>query len=180
MRFITSNTKVDWAKAVKHGNVFAKPVVSAVVDPKVTRKLLLETLEGEERLGESAVICMGQYDDMWQQTARAFLDKYDIKDITPTGWLLGQAKPGNAVRAIQITNELCSGEYFEYDMEEFPNTGDKSFYITSAWGKEVNGEYRQYGVIGDWVLQSIERPLDNWIVKQKIFANTYSISEATT
>src|SRR5262245_12784727 len=46
----------------------AKPVSSIVADKSVTSRLLLATLEANERVDPNAIVCRGVADDLWMQT----------------------------------------------------------------------------------------------------------------
>lgn len=182
MRLDTTHPDLPWVQVVKHGTMLAKPSCLVVTDTLITKKLLLETLEGEEKLGLNAVICVGPFQDAWQQTASKMLAKYDVTDITGDGWMVCTPKPDNSVYGIEITEDF----YFEgevmWHIEDIGgewNAQDRAFHIRALWGTNrglpPNQHTVQYGHIGDWVLRSPHDPKDVWIVKEKIFRNTYRI-----
>lgn len=178
MRFNPSHPNVPWVKAIKHGVMFAKSSCLVVTDPLVSKKLLLETLEGEERLGENAVICVGPFQDAWQQTASKMLSKYDVVDINKEGWLVCNPKPGNSVSAVQITYEFYfdgEGMWSSHNMHDMNDVGDQAFHVLAQWGTKRGNDTVQCGTVGDWVLRSLDDPNDIWIVREVIFKNTYKV-----
>lgn len=52
---------------------------------------------------------------------------------------------------------------------------DDIFYIIGQWGEQTPDGLIQKGKIGDFICQNREYPTDVWIVKRKIFVNTYNI-----
>lgn len=183
MRLDIHNTQIQWQKAVKHGTMLAKPSCLVIIDRLISQKLLLETLEGEERLGDRAVICVGPFQDAWQQTAKKMLAKYDVTDITNDGWMVCSPRPGNEALAVEITKEFYYEGQVMWHVEDMGAANDSSedaFHVRALWGVQrglaPHQHTVQYGTIGDWVLRSPTDPNDVWIVKEKIFKNTYKVA----
>ena len=161
---ITLNTYLikSWKPATKTKSITCR-VIDNLIDDSLISKLLLDTLEGNEPLRKGSVICKGELGDVWQQTTSKLLKKYTVVDLLPGGWVKCNPKPDNLVNCIQITEE------------SFNILGDQ-FNIIGHYGEKWNGiDNVQFGVPGDYICQQIDDPTDVWIVKRKIFENTYSI-----
>ena len=105
MRIDTSKI-LTWSKASKTKPVKAKPLVTLLVDKTVVNKFLVATLEGNEPLGDGVVICIGKSGDVWQQTPKKLLQKYNVTSIDNDGWMVCEPKPDNVVNCIQVKNAL--------------------------------------------------------------------------
>ena len=171
MRIKTEDIK-KWCIAEKVRPIKAKPSICVITDRLIIQKFLLDTLEGKEPMGDgNAVICIGEAMDVWQTSPQRLLQKYDVTGIDFNGWMICTPKPGNAVKAVEVTAEAFPGI-----MEQFGTPGQ--FTITGLYGEIVDGEVNvQKGSIGDFILQSLTDPADHWIVKRKIFLNTYVITK---
>lgn len=152
----------DWKIAKKTQAIRAKPLVSIVVDKSVLNKLLVTTLEANEKLGDGAVACVGGAGDIWQQMPKKLLAKYDVTGIDPDGWMICEPKPDNSVECIQWKSQIIthSGEH----------------YVKAQWGEE----FRTYGPCqrfseGDYICRNREDKDDVWVVRKKLFENTYTI-----
>ena len=88
------------------------------------------------------------------------LAKYTVSGITPDGWMVCEPRPDNAVSVVEI---------------RATSDGDTEFYIIGQWGEDSDEGPRQYGTVGDFVCRSRLDPSDVWIVRRKIFLNTYNI-----
>jgi len=154
-RIDTSSPLVVWQIATKTKSIKAKPLISLLVDRSITSKFLVDTLEGKEPLGDGVVICLGESFDCWQQSPRKLLQKYNVVSIDKDGWMECEPRPDNAVFCTQI---------------------NERFTIIGHYGETVNGEANvQFGESGDYICQSQTDKTDHWIVRKKIFENTYSI-----
>jgi hypothetical protein len=166
----------DWKVASKTRPIKAKPL-SLLVDPIVEPKLLLETLEGNESLRHGAVICIGEVGDVWQQMPEKLLKKYSIKAIDDNGWSICEPLLNNAVNVFEVTEEFYNSITKNYILLEMcTKKGD--FYINGQWGDDEHpffGKNVQWGFIGDFICQNQTDPSDVWIVKRKLFLNTYVI-----
>jgi hypothetical protein len=144
---VCQKTKPIRAKHIKH----------LISDQSVLSKFLVATLEGNEELGEDVMICIGEDGDAWQQTPKKLFQKYNVTGIDKDGWLFCEPKPDVEVNCCQI------------DVE--------NFFIFGHWGetRSVGGvDHKvQYGVKGDYVLQSQTDLTDFWIVRQRLFKATY-------
>lgn len=168
---IDTGLLTGWKVATKTKPIKAKPLISIMVDRTVTNKFLLDTLEGKEPLGDGVVICIGETMDGWQQTPKKLLQKYDVVGIDKDGWMDCQPKIDNAVDVIEVDRNILK------ENKNAINTFDiSSFYIIGLWGETVGEEKNvQHGVIGDFICRNRTDLTDVWIVRRKLFLNTYSI-----
>lgn len=151
-----------WNVAKKTRPIKAKPLINLLIDRSVTNKFLLDTLEGNEVLGDGSVVCVGEAGDAWQQMPKKLLAKYDVTAIDNDGWLVCVPKPDNSVNVVEVTKDMTSI--------------DGEFTIIGLWGATINGVTNvQSGEVGDFICQSKTDPVDIWIVKRKLFLNTYNI-----
>jgi len=163
MRIDTNNLN-GWQVATKTKGLKAKPLVNLLVDRSVLNKFLVDTLEGKEPLGDGAVVCIGESGDVWQQMPKKLLQKYEVKGIDSDGWMLCEPRPDNAVECLEI-----GVDFMDFETE---------FTIVGLWGETIGMEKNiQRGKLGDFICRNREDHNDVWIVKQKIFKNTYSIKE---
>ena len=154
---INTETINNWKIASKTRPIKAKPLINLLVDRSVTSKFLVDTLEGKEPLGDGVVICVGEAGDTWQQMPKKLLQKYSVTEIDKDGWMVCNPLPDNAVDVVEVTD--C-GE----------------FYIIGHWGETVGEEKNvQRGVLGDFICRNQTDKSDVWIVRRKLFLNTYVI-----
>lgn len=155
-------TKITgWRIASKTRPIKAKPLINLLVDRSISSKFLVDTLEGKEPLGDGVVICVGEAGDAWQQMPAKLLKKYVVKGIDKDGWMECEPLPDNAVNCIEVT-----GYY----------TAMGKFSIVGQYGATVDDVKNvQFGEQGDFICQSQSDPTDVWIVKRKLFLNTYVI-----
>jgi len=166
MKKLETKDITNWSVAKKTKNIKAKPLISIMVDKNVTNKFLVDTLEGREPLGDGSIICIGESNDVWQQMPKKLLQKYSVIEIDNDGWMICEPKPDNSVYCIEILPKVWITEnLFEDDI----------FYIIGQWGEQTPEGFVQHGQIGDFICQNREDPTDVWIVKRKIFVNTYNI-----
>jgi hypothetical protein len=155
-------SELPFAKAHKTKEIKAKALTSLLIDESVLTKFLLDTLEGKQVLRASSMVCLAEGGEVWQQQKSKLLAKYDVVGIDDTGWLVCRPKPENEVLATVVAEHHCD---------------DSGFSLIGQWGEEVvlDGKqfFLQYGVVGDYVLQSLSDPNDRWIVKGKLFESTY-------
>jgi hypothetical protein len=166
----------NWQIAGKTRPIKAKPLISLLVDRSVVSKFLVDTLEGKEPLGDGVVICVGEAGDTWQQMPKKLLAKYDVVAIDNDGWMICNPKPDNAVQCVEITQEVLRSPSVDA-----PPTNEIykicDFYVIGQWGQTVPeiGQNVQLGHVGDFVCQNRTDATDVWIVKRKLFLNTYVI-----
>lgn len=160
-------TKItDWKIASKTRPIKAKPLINLLVDRTVISKFLVDTLEGREPLGDGVVICVGEAGDTWQQMPKKLLQKYVVKEIDRDGWLVCEPLPDNAVDVVEVTGDLTTMGISSF----------KTFSIVGHYGQTVDEVANvQSGVQGDFICRSRTDPTDVWIVKRKLFLNTYII-----
>ena len=166
----------DWKIASKTRPVKAKPLISLLVDRTVTSKFLVDTIEGREPLGDGVVICVGEAGDTWQQMPKKLLAKYKVVAIDADGWMVCEPLPDNAVNCIEMSVSIKFMEYCSPGGDE-PDNKRGIFYINGQWGETVPGlgSNIQWGNVGDFLCQNRTDPTDVWIVRRKLFLNTYVI-----
>lgn len=167
---LIDTTKItNWRLATKTRPIKAKPIVNFLLDMSIIDKLLLDTLEGREKINPTAVICLGESGDIWQQSPGNLFNKYNIHSLSDNGWMICYPKPENTVNCIEVTSEMCNNK--------------KVFTIIGLWGESIIVDNKnitiQHGIVGDFICQNTVDPIDVWIVKRKIFDNTYSFIEIT-
>ena len=170
MKRIKTEEIKNWQVAKKTKNIKAKPMISIMVDKTVTNKFLIDTLEGKENLGDDSICCIGESNDVWQQMPKKLLQKYDVIEIDSDGWMVCEPKPDNSVNCI----EICACFEQMSDIHTFVQC-DNEFYIIGHYGEETSEGKIQKADIGDFICQNREDTTDVWIVKRKIFINTYNI-----
>lgn len=175
MRIETSKIS-NWSIAKKTKPIKAKPLASLLVDKSITSKFLVDTLEGKEPLGNGVVICVGEAEDVWQQSPKKLLQKYNVTNIDESGWLFCEPKPENLVDCVKIENVMS----YPYAVTEPPDESmykAHDFYVIGQWGETVEGFGKciQWGDNGDYICRNQSDNSDVWIVRKKIFENTYSI-----
>lgn len=176
MKRIETSLIKSWGIAKKTKNIKAKPLISIMIDRSVTNKFLVDTLEGKEPLGDGAIICIGESNDIWQQMPKKLLQKYDVIEIDKDGWMVCQPKPDNSVECVEIT-EILDG------IDELNVAYDWSvkgeYFIIGQWGEPMFFQDKdilfQRAELGDFICRNREDKTDAWIVKRKIFLNTYNI-----
>lgn len=152
---------LNWKRASKTREIWAKPMASVVIDNNIITKLLLETLEGTQELKENSIVCLGASKDVWQQEEKKLFAKYNITGIED-GWWVCTPKPENAVDCIQVDETLITD-------------GSGKFEIVGLWGKPSEFGPLQFGICGDYVCRNIDDLNDIWIVKNFLFRSTYNI-----
>jgi len=165
MATILSTDGAAWLRGKKTKGLKAKPLITLLVDRCVVNKFLIDTLEGEEPIDVANIFCIGESGDAWQQTSKALLKKYDITAIDEDGWMICLPKPENEV------------EFFEFreadhaKMSVTPGT----WVIQGIWGKTIDGvEKLQQLADGDFVCRQPHDYADQWVVKRRLFVNSYT------
>ena len=149
----------DWRIASKTATLRAKPIITLIVDRTIANKFLVDTLEAKEPVSLDALFCIGAANDAWQQMPKKLLAKYDVTAIED-GWMVCTPKPDNSVNCTEVTSAQCSI--------------DGSFIIIGQWGETVDGVANvQRGTTGDFICQNRTDPTDVWVVRRKLFLNTY-------
>lgn len=175
MKRINVEQIVKWNIGKKTKNIKAKALISIMVDKNMMAKFLVDTLEGKEPLGDGAVICLGECNDIWQQMPMKLLKNYDIIDIDADGWMVCKPKPDNSIECVEITEELK----YVTDSSDMWVSDKEEFFIVGLWGEELaildQKVQIQRADIGDFICRNCEDKSDVWIVKKKIFRSTYNI-----
>ena len=164
MKKIETISITNWGVAKKTKNIKAKPMISLMVDKTVTNKFLIDTLEGKEPLGDGSICCIGESNDVWQQMPKKLIAKYDVIGIDNDGWMICEPRPDNSVNVFEVSI---------FDLGDKDN--DTKFYIIGQWGGKTPEINSQTGEVGDFICQNREDSTDVWVVKRKIFVNTYTI-----
>ena len=170
-----------WRVASKTATLRAKPLINLLVDRTVSSKFLVDTLEGREPLGDGVVICIGGAGDAWQQMPKKLLAKYDVTSLDADGWMVCTPKPDNAVNVVEVTKELLASlvgtnASVKFSDDRTYNMGD--FAIEGQWGDDKYpevGKNIQWGSAGDFICQNRTDPTDVWIVRRRLFLNTYVV-----
>lgn len=158
---LDANTLTNWQVAKKVKSVRAKPIVSILVDKSILAKLLLTTLEANEPLGDGAVICIGDAGDIWQQMPKKLLAKYTVTSIDPEGWMVCEPRPDNSIECFEMEGHIDSP------------TGEH--YVKAGWGETFKGVTAQRFAVGDFICRNRTDHNDVWVVRRKLFLNTYTI-----
>ena len=169
-----------WRTATKVCGILAKHVSDAV-DKVLIDKMYLQTLEGNEALKADAMVCKGEAGDVWMQAGKKLFAKYTAINVTPDGWIEFIPKPENEVNAIECTHEWRLGNAIIPNPCVLPAANDEmykiaDFYINGQWGDDnypAFGKSVQWGHNGDFICQNKTDLTDVWIVKRRLFLNTY-------
>ncbi len=161
------STDTSWRRGKKTKGLRAKPLITLMVDRGVANKFLIDTLEGEEPIDAGNIFCIGETGDAWQQTARALIKKYDIKDIDSDGWMVCEPKPENEVEFFEFTAAMAA----TLDAK----LGDQ-VVIQGIWGKDIDGvgTKLQFIEVGDFVCRQPHEHSDQWVVRRRLFNNSYT------
>lgn len=157
----------QWRRAKKTKGLKAKALVNLLVDRTVVNKFLIDTLEAKEPIDSANIFCIGEAGDAWQQTSKALLKKYDVKAIDGDGWMVCEPKPEAEVEFVELDGDLLTNAY------NFPHSDG---FIRGLWGEEVDGvKNLQRFTVGDFMCRQPHDHSDTWIVRRKLFLNTYTI-----
>ena len=173
MKKIDPTQITDWNIASKIRPIKAKPLINLLVDRTVTSKFLVDTLEGREPLGDGVVICVGEAGDTWQQMPKKLLQKYAVKDIDRDGWMECEPLPDNAVDCVEVTGEMTADKNGADALGQFYIIGQWGETLCVSWVGDVQNVQR--GVVGDFICRNRLDHSDVWIVRRKLFLNTYII-----
>ena len=156
----TRTPSITWQSAEKSATIHAMSSQVLLGSSSVLAdKLLLNTLEGNQQIGNS-MICLGATGDVWQQAPRKLLEKYTVTDVTVDGWLVCTSIPG----VLSDVSEVLDQE-----------NGNQDVYIPAQWGQDTPEGKIQMGKVGDFILRDPNNHDDVWIVARKFFLNTYKI-----
>lgn len=161
-----------WGVAKKTRPLRAKPMVNLLVDKSVMAKFLVDTLEAAETVSANAVFCIGESNDAWQQTPEKLLAKYNVTAIDAEGWMVCEPKPENAVDYFEMTPELLKAQPGAWEAYLEKGFG----YVQGLWGQAIEGHQNlQQFAVGDFIAKNRTDPSDIWVVRRKIWLNSYSI-----
>lgn len=155
-----------WQRATKTQPIKAKPLVSLLVDRSITSKFLVDTLEGKEELKDGVVICIGPFNDVWQQMPKKLLSTYKVVEIDADGWMICEPLPGNSVDCYQVPAEFLAK--------------DEKNYIIGKYGETLACGFQNAQELSpdDYICRHRSDPTDQWVVRKKIFENTYKVHGA--
>ena len=160
----------SWDVAKKTKPLRAKPIASLLVDSTVLAKFLVDTLEAREPVGPGAIFCLGESNDAWQQTPKKLLAKYNVTDIDTEGWMVCNPKPENSVEFVEVTEALLEQAGAQ---EAYAANGVG--YLKGQWGQTYEGVPNlQIFVLVDFIARKPEDLEDMWVVKRKIWMNSYT------
>lgn len=147
-------------KAKKTQGLRAKHISATVSDPSILNSLLVRTLEGVGAIGPNVMYCVGILGDVWLQNATNLLKKYDLIKIDEQGWLHFMPKPENEVEFFEVTADML---------------GADGGYLIGLWGDTIDGVQNcQKVLVGDFVARQVFDHNDQWVVKRKIWLNSYT------
>jgi len=165
MNILDPNTLRSWRVARKTKSLRAKPMVTLIVDRSVFAKFLVDTLEAKEPVSADTVFCIGEMNDAWQQTAKKLLSKYTVEAIDADGWMVCVPKPDNSVEFFEVQSRPG------VDVENGAPYG----YIIGQWGETINNRKNlQRFDGGDFIVRNREDHSDVWVVRRKIWLNSYT------
>lgn len=157
----------------------AKPIKSIINDPLIENAILINTLEGEQKIMENSMVCVGELGDVWQQKKEKLIQKYNIVNVDENDWLICEPKPENNVYCFQLTEDLLLDNEIRHSVSYRGFKDPTSFLVIGQWGKERwidegrTKVYVQEGKLNDWICQNPTDPDDIWIVQKRIFDSTY-------
>lgn len=165
--FILDTQKIHaWQTARKVKTLRAKPMSAMFAEATMTGKFLIDTLEGAEPVSLSSMFCVGEAGDAWQQTPEKLLAKYDIVGIDASGWMTCAPKPENSVEFLEVTQALLGMDASDPDR--------KGGFIVGQWGQTIDGRKNlQAFSVGDFIARNPADRSDQWVVRRKIWLNTY-------
>ena len=147
-----------WRVAKKTKSLRAKPMVCLLVDSTVMSKFLVDTMEAREPVSASAMFCIGETNDAWQQTSEKLLAKYTVEEIDADGWMVCVPRPDNSVEFYEV------GDGLDYDS-----------YIVGQWGATIEGVQNLQSLLpGDFIARNRIDTDDVWVVARKIWLNSYT------
>lgn len=148
------------AKAKKTQGLRAKHMSTLITDPLALNALLVQTLEGIGAVTADTMYCLGNLGDVWLQDSAKVLKKYDLVKIDAQGWLHFMPKPENEVEFFEVTADML---------------GADGGYLIGLWGDTVDGVANcQKVAVGDFVARQVYDHNDQWVVKRKIWLNSYT------
>lgn len=166
---ILPTDNLSWSVAKKTRPVRAKPMVNLLVSRDVMSKFLIDTLEGREPVSANALFCIGESNDAWQQTPEKLLAKYNVVNIDNEGWLMCEPKPENSVEFFEVTQSVLMQANL-WDAYSTAQCG----YVKGQWGETIGQTANlQRFSLGDFVARNRQDTSDQWVVRRKIWLNTY-------
>lgn len=163
MKIVDTANRSAWRKASKTVPLLARPM-SELIDPTFSHLFRLNTLEGVAQIDAGAMLCLGAEGEAWQQSLTNIQKKYSLELVLTSGpyanWLRYVPKDGNIV------------EFFVVD-EEDPHA---ELFVQGLWGEtvdEIPNLQRCSNL--DVVCRNPADTRDVWVVRRRLFNNTYSI-----
>lgn len=157
---ILNTNTVHWTEATKTRGLRAKRVTD-LISPEIISSVLLKTLEGHAVVDPQNMVCVGPAGDIWQQPEAGLRKKYNITGLDKDGWLLCNPKPENSVECFEVTEWQAS----------------RAKYVQGIWGSDVPdvGQKLQAFSPGDFICRKPDDHADQWVVRRKLFLNTYEL-----
>lgn len=165
--------RARWSLAKKVHPLRAKPIVSLLVDRSVMGQVLVDTFEAREPVNPQAMFCIGESNDAWQQMPDKLLKHYDVRHIDDDGWIVCHSKPESVREFFEITPELLEklSLWKHFASKDSAGTG----FVQGLWGETVGDRpILQRFRLGDYVVRNREDVPDVWVVRRKIWLNTYA------
>jgi hypothetical protein len=162
---ILNTSNLEWRIAKKTKSLRAKPMINLLVDKSIMAKFLIDTLEGKEPIAPDSIFCIGECNDAWQQSAKKVLAKYTVEAIDADGWMVCVPKPDNSVEFVELTT---------FFLEKNTDFRSGRTFITGLWGATVDDVPNlQEFEAGDFLARNRTDHTDQWIVRRKIWINSY-------
>ena len=139
--------EVDQAKSWFHAKK-VRPIWAKRLEKDET----VQTIEGIENVRAGAYLCRGEAGDLWPQTEKNFLDRYEkTSDTDAEGWSKYLPRPDNqGVMAAQVNHP---------------------FTVHGKWAV-LSGKAGDY-IVKNYADRDMPNPDDVWIVDQRLFHSTY-------
>jgi hypothetical protein len=156
-----------WHRATKTKAIKAKHIQHLFADNSVLSKFMLATLEGQQMLKATSMVCVGAEGDVWQQAQDKLLKKYKVASVDEGGWLVCEPYPDNEVDCYDTMQPFMPVE-----------TTGEGFSIKAQWGeRQSDGTFLQFGQWGDFICRNQTDKTDVWIVRRSFFDSTYEIKQ---
>lgn len=165
----TARADRTWGTAKKTKPVRAKLLSWVFADISCASMFKIVTLEGDEPVGPTSLLCIGEVGEPWQQTTKALLKKYTITDISDDGWMVCTPKPENSVEFF-VVQPSDIAEVLTVD--KFEQNG-----IIGQWGADL-GDLKnvQFLSVGDTVCRQPHDRSDQWVVRKALWESTYAVT----
>lgn len=129
--------------------------------------LRIATREGYIPVNRDLVLCVGEDDEPWSQTAEKIRKDYDHVGNDGQGlWHIFKPKATKIVEFFELTQGL---------LDELNIPPCSPMYITGMWGETIDGVANlQKVTMGDFIARQPDDHSDQWVVQQNIWLRTYT------